>query len=86
VLTLHLPSQFAVLLLEVEDHADAGEVQSGVQQVTDTAQPFEIVSAVAAGSAIGAFGLEQPTGLVGRRFCTPMPTSSAATEMPYTPC
>jgi hypothetical protein len=82
VLTLLFRSQFAVLLLEVEDHADTGEVQSGVQQVTDTAQPFEIVSAVAAGSAIGAFGLEQPTGLVGRRFCTPMPTSSAATEMP----
>jgi hypothetical protein len=60
VLAFLLCSQFAVLRLEVEDHADAGEVQTGVEKVADAAQPLEVVSAVAAGPAVGALGSSRP--------------------------
>ena len=57
-------AQLIVLVLEVHDDGDAGEVQTGLEQVGDTAQPVQIVGAVAAGAAVSAVGLEQAAGLV----------------------
>jgi hypothetical protein len=59
---LILRSQLGVLCLEVQHHADAGQIEPGVEQVADTAQPFQVVGAVAADPALGAFRLEQSTG------------------------
>jgi hypothetical protein len=61
-------SQFAVLCLEIKNHADAGEVQPGVQQVGDPPQPVQVVGAVAAGATLGALGLEQSACLIGPQF------------------
>lgn len=57
-------TELGVLVLQVQDHADAGEVQPGLEQVADMAQPLEVVGAVAAGAAVGPGGIEQPAGLV----------------------
>src|SRR6478735_11498645 len=44
---LDLPAQASVLVLQVEQHPDAGEVDAGGHEVGDTAQPQEVVGAVA---------------------------------------
>jgi hypothetical protein len=44
---VHLGSKLGVLVLEVEHHGDAGEIESGVEQFADTTQPVQIVGAVA---------------------------------------
>ena len=61
---LLLGTELGVLVLQVQDHADAGEVQPGLEQVADPAQPLKVVGAVAAGAAVGPGGIEQPAGLV----------------------
>lgn len=61
---LLLRSQLGVLVFEVEDHADAGQVQPVTEQLADAAQPVEIVFAVPAGAAVGAGRFEQPAGFV----------------------
>jgi hypothetical protein len=63
VLLLFL-SQLRVLGLEVEDHADSDEVESVVEQFSDAPQPVQVVGAVAARSAVGSEGFEQPACLV----------------------
>jgi hypothetical protein len=62
---LFLRAQLAVLVLQVHDHGDAGEVEPGVEQVADATQPVQVVGAVAAGAALGAVGFEQAPRLVG---------------------
>ena len=57
-------TQLGVLSLQVQDHADAGQVETRVEQVPDPAEPVKVVRAVAAGAPIGAFGFEQAAGLV----------------------
>jgi hypothetical protein len=52
------------LVLELQHHRDAGEVESGVEQDTDAAQPDQVVSAVAAGAALGPGRFEQAAGFV----------------------
>ena len=61
---LLLRPQLGVLVLQVQDHADPGEVQPGRQQVADPAQPLKVMGAVAAGPAVGPGGIEQPPGLI----------------------
>jgi len=59
-----LCAQLAVLCLEVEDHADAGEVQAGVEELTDPDQALDVLLAVATGAALGALGRDQAATLV----------------------
>lgn len=62
---LLLRAQLAVLVLQVHHHRDAGEVEPGLEQVADAAQPIQVVGAIAAGAALGALGLEQTPCLIG---------------------
>jgi hypothetical protein len=64
LLLLLFRSQLSVLRFQVEDHPDAGEVESGIEQITDSAEPTEIIGAVAAGPALGPLRLQQATSLV----------------------
>ncbi len=64
-------SQFGVLRFQIEDLADAGQVQPGLEQVPDSAQPVQIVSAVAARPALAALGLQQPTRLIRAQVLHP---------------
>jgi hypothetical protein len=70
VLLLFL-SQLRVLGLEVEDHADSGEVESVVEQFTDAPQPVQVVGAIAAGTAFGSVGFKQPPRLVKTQVLHP---------------
>jgi hypothetical protein len=54
----------AVLVLQVHDHGDTGEVEPGLEQVADAPNSVQVVGAVAAGAASGALGIEQPAGLI----------------------
>ena len=49
---------------EVEDHGDAGEVESGKEQVADVPQPLEVVGTVAAGAARRPIGFEEAARFV----------------------
>jgi hypothetical protein len=73
-----------VLGFEVEDHGDAGEVETGVEQLADPVEPIHVVGAVAAGATVGAGGWSSPRASYKRKVWMPIPASSAATEMPYT--
>src|SRR3954453_14686661 len=64
LLPLLLGPQLGVLVLEVYDHRHAGEVEPGLQQVADAAQPVQVTVAIAACAALGALGLEQPASLI----------------------
>ena len=57
--------EIGVLVLEGEDHADPGEVEAGLEQSADAMEPVEVIGAVAAGSAGGAFRFKQSTCFVG---------------------
>jgi hypothetical protein len=61
---LLLRSQSAVLRFEIEDHADAGQIETGFEQVADPPQPVQVVGAVAAGPAVGPLRFQQPARLV----------------------
>ena len=50
---------------------DAGQVEPGLEQVADAAQPVQVIGAVAAGAALGALGFEQPARLVGAQVLHP---------------
>ena len=52
-------TQAGVLSLQVKDHRDSGEVETGPEQVRDPAEPVQVVRAVPAGAPGGALGLEQ---------------------------
>ena len=43
-----------VLALKVKDHADAGQVETGVEQLDDSAQAIQVVRAVPAGTTVRA--------------------------------
>jgi hypothetical protein len=47
-----------VLCFEIQDHADSGEVEPALEQVTDVAQAVQVIGAVAAGSTVGALRLQ----------------------------
>src|SRR3954447_1267895 len=64
LLPLLLGPQLGVLVLEVYDHRHAGDVEPGLQQVADAAQPVQVTVAIAACAALGALGLEQPASLI----------------------
>jgi hypothetical protein len=57
-------TQPGVLSLQVENHADAGQVEAGLEQVPDPSQSVQVVRAVPAGAAVRALGMEQAAGLV----------------------
>src|SRR6478609_1310752 len=56
-------AQLLVLVLEVEQHAHAGEVDAGPDELGDATQPSKVVGAVATGAPRGARRLEQAAGL-----------------------
>jgi hypothetical protein len=64
LLLLAFRSQLCVLRFQVEDHADAGKVQPGLEQITDAAQPIQIICAIAACPALGPLRLQQTTSLI----------------------
>ena len=48
--------QAVVLVLQVEHHRDAGQVQPGLEQGVNALQPVQVVLAVATGATGGALG------------------------------
>jgi len=57
-------TQLSVLSLQLQDHTDAGQVETGMEQVPDPAEPVQVVRAVTAGAPVGPLGLEQAASLV----------------------
>jgi hypothetical protein len=51
-------------MLELEDASDSGDVDSRVGQGGNLAEPFDVVSAVEAGTAGAAIGFDQALSLV----------------------
>ena len=51
-------------VLDVENAADAGQVDPGLEECGDALEPDQVVVAVAAGPACGTGGGEQPVPLV----------------------
>jgi hypothetical protein len=75
--TVEVGTQRSVLIFQVEDVPDAGQVEPGRGQGTDPLQPDEIVVAVSADATVGSGRCKQ--------VCGSMPVNSAATEIEYTP-
>jgi hypothetical protein len=69
------------LLLEVQHAGDAWQVDTGVRQLTEVPDTFQVLGAVAACAAGGAIRSEQAGAFPGAQ-----PVSSAAIEIEYTPC
>ena len=74
------------VLFQVEDLADAGEVDPVGDQFGDPAEPAQVVLAVPAGAAGGAGRVRAARAARTAATSGPShPASSAATEMVYTP-
>ncbi len=59
-----LGEQLRVVVFQVEDAADAGEIDTGGDQFADSPQTSQIVGAIAAGPAVTANWSEQAVALV----------------------
>lgn len=57
-------AKVSVLVLELQDHGDTGEVQTSREQVTDAAEPVEVVGAVPAGATGRSLGFYEAAGLI----------------------
>ena len=59
-----LVAKFSVLVFQLQNHGDAGEIQAGRKQVADAAKPIEIIGAVSPGAARGSSGFYEAARLV----------------------
>ena len=74
-----------VVLFEVEDHGYSRQVEAVREKVDDPVEPVDVVGTVKPGPPAERDGSRRPLRSYRRRFCTPVPTMSAVTEMPNTP-
>ena len=74
-----------VVVLEVEDHGDAGQVHTGGQQSMMRRSLRRRRRCRDGCRRPTGSGRSRPLRSYRRRFCTPVPARSAATEIPYTP-
>lgn len=55
-----LCAELSVFVLKFHDHADSGEVESGLQEIPDAAQPVQVVGAIASSAPAVRPGVSRP--------------------------
>jgi hypothetical protein len=53
-------AQPRIVVLQIEHHTHTGEVQTGVDEVADAAQPVKVIGTVATGTTRRAIRFDQP--------------------------